>query len=808
MAVVAGLFASLLNAALAACAESELLAEVVVTARRIEERAWDLPLAVDVASATTLQDSGVARLGGTAALWPGFSFDPQFGAGGGAATLRGQSQPTANSDNVAVFVDGVHQANRGSIDLELLDVERVELIRGPQSAMFGHSAFAGALQVVSRAPTRELSGGYTLEGGSDEWFGAQAHLSGPLGSSAWLGRIAASHRRGNGTIDDSSSGHNLGGFARSALVATIGRVSADNDDWTGSLSARLDSGTARHPAVASLYGSDFNCGGQDPASGLWSYFCGRAPITRQFDLSDGLPDSTTESAQVSLRLTLPVRGLRLEFENSAYSAHARIIRDFDSSGAGQPLGACVFDQSCLGSSGQPPRVDRIVLVNQVLAQQPDAQELSQEIRLRSANAGAFGWLIGLVYFDTRERTLTGIGAERGTLAENERLVALLPGWPDIAGPVSRTNRALVDDPMMMQVEQTRSYLHRRTFASYAAVDWRPAAALALRGELRGTWERLETDSVTANFLPSFGTAIPEQQFHDVTPRLSVDYSWNPSLRTYMSAAKGSRSGGVNPLPGLAPEEQTYAPESNWTYEAGLRHASRGALSEFRATAYYIDWQDTQIRGFSTTPGIPNLITLNTAGVITKGVEASLIVRPTEWARAEFSYSLVDPEFRRGSDDPSAGDICGLSATSSTSTFCTIGPPRTPTPNSPGLLPWLDGGVPAGVSRTSWHGALILTPRRMASALQLTFRADLSQQDGMYDRGVNGFTYGARTIFDARLRGTRGHWSVDLWAQNLTDEHYIRSVTSRQAQFFPTSPRPLDFVYGNGRRIGITLGYSR
>lgn len=807
MVLIPTLLANAVSPAVAASPDSDPMDEIVVTARRLEERAWDLPLAVDVATTAALRDSGVATLGGTAALWPGFSFDPEFGASGGAATLRGQSQPTANSDNVAVFVDGVHQASRGSINLELLDVERVELIRGPQSAMFGHSAFAGAVQVVSRAPTRLPSHGYVLEGGSDEWLGVQAHVSGPLGSSGWVGRAAVSHRRADGTLEDASSGDSLGGFVRDALVATVARDAAGSEDWTASLSVRAGSSRAEHPAVASLYGADFNCGSQDPASGLWSYFCGRAPITRAFDLSDDLPESTGESAQVSMQLGLPLGRLRLELDTTAYLGRSRVIRDFDASEAGQPFGVCVFDQSCLGSSGQPPRVDRIAYVNQVLAQRPEAQEISQEIRLRGGGSDKSEWLVGLIYFDTREQTLTSIGAERGMLASNERLVALLPGSPDIAGPVSRINRALVDDPASTQAVQVESHLHRRTFAGYAALDWRPSDPLALRGELRGTWERLGTNSVTANFLPSFGTAIPEQRFHDVTPRVSVDYAWSPLLRTYLSAAKGSRSGGVNPLPGLVPEEQTYEPESNWTYEVGLRQAGHGVLRELRLTAYYIDWQDTQIRGFSTTPGVPNLIILNTAGVITKGVEASVIVQPDEWARAELYYSVVDPEFRYGSDDPSAGDICGLSAGNSTSTFCTVGPPRTSSPNTSGFVPWLDGGVPAGVSRNSWHGALILTPRPATSGIQVTFRADLSHQDAMYDRGVNAFTYGTRTLLDARLRGTRGRWSVDLWIRNLTDEHFIRSITSRQAQFFPTSPRPLDFLYGDGRRVGITLGYS-
>jgi iron complex outermembrane recepter protein len=804
---LAALLAGLPDSAPAALPEGDALDEIVVTARRLEERAWQLPLAIDVFTNSKLRDTGTVGLGGIAGLAPGLSFAPQFGASGGGLTLRGQTQPTASGDNVAVFVDGVYQVNRSVIDLELLDVERVELVRGPQSAMFGRSAFAGAIQVISRAPTRQFSHGWTLEAGQDGWHGAQGHVSGPLGSSGWLGRIAASHRAADGTMNEASSGGDLGGFSRQAIIATLARDAAGADDWRASLSVRVGSGTAEHPAVASLYGADFNCGGRDPASGLWSYFCGRAPMARNFDLGDELPDSRSEAFQIAIRVAVPLGGLQLEIDSSAYSAEATVVRDFDASGTGQPFGVCVFNQSCLGSSGQPPLADRFVDVNQVLSQRPNARELSQEIRLRNRGPGIFDWLIGAVYLETRERTLTGIGAERGSLSTDERLVAILPGSPEIAGPISRLNRALVADPNLAQVEQARSHDSRRTVAAYGALDWRPTNRLALRSELRGTWEKLETDSVISNFLPSFGTAIPAQRFHDVTPRFSIDYAWSESLRTYLSAARGSRSGGVNPVLGVVEEEQTFAPESNWTYEAGLKAAGRGLLREVRTTVYYIDWRDTQIRGFSTTPGVTNLITLNAAGVSTTGIETSLSLQPTPWLRADFDYSYIDARFRSGSDDPSAGDICGLSASSSTSTFCVVGPPRIPSPNSPDLVPWLDGNTPASAPRSSWHAALMLTPPAPAGAWGLMLRADVSHQNGMYDRGVNGFTFGERTLLDVRLRGSRGPWSVDLWARNLTDERYIRSITSRQAQFFPTSPRPLELIHDGGRRVGVTLRHS-
>jgi iron complex outermembrane receptor protein len=782
------------------------LDELVVTARRLPELVGGLPLAIDVFTTNDLQSAGIDGLAALGAHAPGLNIETLLGASSGNITLRGQSQSN-NSDNVAVFVDGVYQANRSAIDIELLDIERIEVIRGPQNTLFGHSAFAGALQYISRAPTREPALGVSLESGSDRWFGAQAFASGPLGPPRWLGRFAVSYRSADGTLADESTGQSLGGFSRRAVVATVARDAVELQDWALSLSLRHTSSAADHPAIAALTGTDYNCGGRDPASGLWSYFCGRVPITRSFDISDDLPESTSQVTQLALRIAVPLGRLRLEFDSSMYRGHARVMRDFDVSNAGQPLGVCTTNGSCLGSSVQPALLDRVVNVNQVLSQRPSASEFLQELRLRSQSGTTFDWLAGVVYFETRERRLTGIGAARGGLAANEQLVALLPGSPLAVGPLSRLNRALVDDPMINQVDQVRSYEQRRTFAAYIALDWQLRDALRLRAELRHTRERLSVDSVTANFLPSFGTAFPAQQFHDATPRVSADYKWSSSLHTYLSAAKGSRSGGINGIPGLVAEEQTFAPETNWTYEAGFRFLTSGVLRALRANGYYIDWRDTQLAGFATTPGITNLITRNTGGRLTRGIELSLALQPAAWLRGEFAYSYVDASFRRGSDDPGSGAFCGLAANNSTSTFCTLGPPRNATTNSAALVPWLDGNEPGRVPRTGWHSALVFTPRAALNDWRLSFRTDLSHQDDMYERDIEAFSYGERTLLDVRLTASRGPWTLELWGRNLTDDRYMRSSTSRQAQFYPTSPRPMDLVYADVRRIGLTVRYN-
>jgi iron complex outermembrane receptor protein len=783
------------------------LEEVIVTARKVPEQAGTVPLVIDILGADTLAATGVNGLQQVSALSPGLGFEAQFGASGGQPMLRGQSQPTAAGDNVALFVDGVYQANREALDVESLDLERIELIRGPQSALFGHSAFAGALNYVSRAPTRELSRGFSFEGGSDAWLGAQAFLSGRLGGGNWLGRIAASYREANGALEDASSGEELGGFRSRAVAASLARDAADADDWTAVLAFRYGASDATHPAVSTLDGTDYNCGSQDLSNGVqWSYYCGRAPVAHRYDLSEGLPESTSRHQQLSLRLSVPVGSVVLESDSSWYDGRADTFRDLDASAAGQLFGVCVLGRSCPGPGIAGAPVERFVTVNQVDVAQTRAEEWSQEFRLLGGDE-RFGWLLGAVWFETTLSFAAKVGADRGDLASGELLTALLPATPGTVGEISVLNFALTDDSASVQVEEIRDWSRRRTLAGYVALDWRPAADLAVRAELRHTDERFQVQGITAGFLPNTDPTPPEQRFQDNTPRLSVAYAWNEDLFTWLSAARGSRSGGINPIPGLNPSEQSFAPEYNWTWEAGLRFATGGVLRDAQLVGYYIDWRDTQILMIATTPGHPDFITGNTAGVTTRGIEASIALQPAEWLRAEFDFSHVDPRFRAGSDAPGVSDFCGLTPNNSESTACTLGPPRTPSPNNPELVPWIDDNVLARVPRTSWHAALVLKPPMDVAGWQLSLRTDLSHQDDMYENQIEGLRFGERTLLDARLSAARGAWAVELWGSNLTDDRYIRSAYERFPSIFPTSPRPIDFICGDGRRFGITVRYA-
>lgn len=163
---------------------------------------------------------------------------------------------------------------------------------------------------------------------------------------------------------------------------------------------------------------------------------------------------------------------------------------------------------------------------------------------------------------------------------------------------------------------------------------------------------------------------------------------------------------------------------------------------------------------------------------TNGVEASIALQPAAWLRAELDYSHVDASFNRGTDYP------GVS-----------------------LVPWVDGNALARVPPTSWHVALILEPKLALRGWSVGTRADLSYQDDMYENQIESFHFGKRTLFDAQLWARRGAWSVELWGRTLSNQRYVESAPEIDGSLFPTTPIPVDLFAGDGRRMGLTIGYS-
>ena len=212
---VAGLAALCLMVAmpLPAFADDEV-SEIIVTARKREERLQEVPLSITAFDADALKDRNIQSVYDVATFTPNFSFNRNsVGRRLDAPSIRGQFTPLNNfgsEGNVAFFVDGAYvSGTAGSLTTD--NLERIEVLRGPQAAQFGRAAFAGAVNYVTRKPTNELEGQVFLKGGEDSDYKTSAWLSGPLIEDKLLFFTSASWESVDGQWQNSMNPSNVCG---------------------------------------------------------------------------------------------------------------------------------------------------------------------------------------------------------------------------------------------------------------------------------------------------------------------------------------------------------------------------------------------------------------------------------------------------------------------------------------------------------------------------------------------------------------------------------------------------------------------
>lgn len=757
---------AILATAFAATPALAAITEITVTARKREENLNVVPLAISAFDADAIARRNIESLSDVAKYTAGFSFENYAGGTNPAPIIRGLTQNTLTdrNQNVGTFVDGIHIQQQGNIDFNLLDVERIEVLKGPQNSQYGRSAFAGAINYVSKKPTLgEVDADAAATVGSDERTEVRAGISVPLWDDKLAMRVYGVKSEFDGTWHNNFSGGDRGIWTRdggfgNTFDGTDGNLGGwDNDGYQAQLrfapleTLRFDLGYFKsnvkneqaaiefiRPNGATIWGLDHQTNCNPSGTGLLRFYCGELELNSESITVD--PRSVGLYAETQLinfdaawditdAITATYQFGRNDLDSNSFS-HSSNPPNPELEGCG------------VVGSGVPPCAvgtdPRILFQTGPTDQKATSHELRFDGKLF---ADVLTWRLG--YYHSEVEDLTYLNSVE-------------------------TRRSVIQDPtgqiIIQTLAQPASLFNDETNAIFGSVGYNFLGIYTLDVEARYAAEERELTP------PNPAQKLPARTFYDFTPRVSLKAQVTDDSMVYVSAAKGSKAGGFN-TPTADPGFETYDQETNWTYELGAKQTLLDGTLQLNYDVFYIDWKDLQLSTADLVPSTnsgaadANFIS-NASGASSWGVELEAVYLITDHWTLNFAGSLAKPEFDSGTLDFGLGAQCASTVPVCESVIIT----RPGLPDAAASP--IGGNQLARTPEVKLAGGLEY--RSMLADWEYAVRGDLSYQDKQYAEVLNVAWLPSRLLLDLNLTMTmpNRHWSFSLWGKNVGDEEYV------------------------------------
>ncbi|RMB07978.1 TonB-dependent receptor [Eilatimonas milleporae] len=809
-------------------ADSFTLEEIVVTSRRIEERLTDVPATVSVLTGRTIRDAGIERPEDFIGLTAGVTIVDAAEVGDTQVNIRGINGARDAENSFAFMVDGILYTNPAAFNREFSNLSQIEILKGPQGAIYGRNAAAGAIIVNTQTPDANgpVTGQVEASAANDNTFYANAALSGAIVEGKLAGSIAADWRSSDGffrndflndKVVDDFENYNING----RLVYT------PTPDTTFDYKIRV--GEVEGAAIS--FDAAFALPAFAGVNPAWNQDVNDHEFSFQPNIN---PQNEQDTFETSLKVehdmewaTLTAWGLYSDIDNFFFSdgtsgafgffndeptceqSTADLFGNFTLP-APQVLGnvpESLFNPAswpATDANGNPTQLGSVfgpytpTTCDGTQFQLRDQTDISFEIRLAGELDNA-RWLLGAYYLDIDRQVAVNLGIDRG-----QGVIPQPFNGPETSNP---TEQLVWDD------------FDSRVFAFFGQfaydVSDRMELALALRydNEKREVRSLVPTDArsqfvdfdgdgvfnggapLNPGLDPAFGGGARENErtFSELQPKVSLTYDISDDITAFASWGIGFKSGGFNnqgsaaiieaffnqPLGANLGISDVFEEETSSAFEVGVKGSAADGVVNFEAAGYYVEVDDMQFFEFLVGSfGLLRVVS-NIDEVEIRGLEASINVRPNDWWQAYANANVLDSEINANSARP---DTVGNEAPYTPDYTLNIGTQFN--------LP-VNDGLDA-IIRADWQ---LIGP---------TWFHTVQDQDRPTVFGAPGnYASTQRDSYhtlDMRVGFQSETWSLMAFARNLTNEDIIEEVIPAP-EFGGSFLQP-----GALRRWGIELGY--
>jgi iron complex outermembrane receptor protein len=701
--------------------ESSGITTVTVTARRREENIQDVPIPIAALGGDVLEKGGQFRLEDLNQRLPStnvFVTNPRQTS----IAVRGLGNNLANDaleSSVGVYLDNVYLGRPGMANFDLVDIDQVALLRGPQGTLFGKNTTAGVLNISTRKPSFTPEATIETTAGDDSYWQVRGAINGPL-SEHLAGRLSAVKTYRDGYINAPLLGNELNESNREGVRGQLLWDASDD------LQVRFI-GDYNHESSDCCVSVIKTLGANNGAA----YLARIAATGAQFNFD---PNYRTVYLNSQPHMNVKQGGYSVEAnwqigESTLTSISAYRYWDFEPSNDADGTSLNAITNA---------------------AQLVNDEQWSQELRWASASGRTVEYVAGLYYFyQAQDNTqFTQYGPDAG----------IWLGRPAFNNGYS----------------QTDADLHARSSSLFGQATWNITDAFSLTGGLRYTTEKKNTvihrlaptgtNPAIALALPEYYSGDLERTDDSVSALLSASYKLSPDVLLYASASRGVKSGGVNPavppsVPGGLPINSALfiEPETALDYELGLKSSLLANRVQLNANLFWTDVEDYQSTLSGIVSGVSTQVLSNVGAVRTRGVEIDVTAKPLEGLTLALSTSFNDAIYADYKNGPCAAEKPAAASCDLTGERVYLAPRWIANPS---------------VDYEHKIGALTaFTNVNYAWRSSYLGSSDSSQLAELDSFGILNARIGVRGAFR-----DKSQWSIALWANNALDETYFQSLS--------------------------------